>query len=387
VNYIMANLKLCAGLYLTTAIGKHMHNLLLDKLRLTFPNVDQSRLELLVSEITYPEKHTPLAESRLDLLDLGIEVQERKIKPDDIHKFQKISNKFEIYYKKYHFVPVNFNEDPWTRREILQQIRMLQKSDCKKEKKSLVDAHKDRTKIARKKLKEINNPEINQLAKVLQTGTSLNESRKYVFCRASLAYRPLFKKIAAKNQLSGWKECWKLTPEEIFELHFENNHKILRALNKRAWAGIIYSSAEPGYEILGKKAVMPFIAKTNSLKKENKISDSVEIKGSIANGGKVTGRAKIIMGKSDFGKFKSGDIIVTAMTSVDFIPLMERAGAFVTNEGGITSHASIVSRELNKPCIIGTKIATKILKDGDLVEVDADRGVIRIIKKSKHKVR
>jgi len=62
---------------------------------------------------------------------------------------------------------------------------------------------------------------------------------------------------------------------------------------------------------------------------------------------------------------------------------MARAAAFVTNEGGITSHASIVAREMGKPCIIGTKNATQILKDGDLVEVDANNGVIKIIEKVK----
>lgn len=69
------------------------------------------------------------------------------------------------------------------------------------------------------------------------------------------------------------------------------------------------------------------------------------------------------------------------MTSVDFVPIMEKAGAFVTNEGGITSHASIVAREMNKPCIIGTKIATQVLKDGDLVEVDAENGIVKILDK------
>jgi len=55
----------------------------------------------------------------------------------------------------------------------------------------------------------------------------------------------------------------------------------------------------------------------------------------------------------------------------------------VTDEGGITCHAAIISRELKKPCIIGTKIATKVLKDGDLVEVDADKGIVKILKKAK----
>jgi pyruvate, water dikinase len=60
---------------------------------------------------------------------------------------------------------------------------------------------------------------------------------------------------------------------------------------------------------------------------------------------------------------------------------MKKASAIITDEGGITSHAAIVSREMKKPCVIGTKIATKILKDGDLVEVDADRGIVNILKK------
>lgn len=60
---------------------------------------------------------------------------------------------------------------------------------------------------------------------------------------------------------------------------------------------------------------------------------------------------------------------------------MQKAAAFVTNEGGIICHAAIVARELGKPCIVGTKIATKVLKDGDYVEVDANKGVVRILKR------
>jgi len=70
---------------------------------------------------------------------------------------------------------------------------------------------------------------------------------------------------------------------------------------------------------------------------------------------------------------------VTGMTRPEFVPLMKKASAIVTDEGGITSHAAIVSRELGKPCVIGTQVATQILKNGDFVEVDADAGVVRII--------
>lgn len=76
-----------------------------------------------------------------------------------------------------------------------------------------------------------------------------------------------------------------------------------------------------------------------------------------------------------------GDILVTGMTTPDFLSAIRKSAGFVTDEGGITCHAAIVSRELKKPCIIGTKIATQILKDGDLVEVDANKGIVKILEK------
>jgi len=71
------------------------------------------------------------------------------------------------------------------------------------------------------------------------------------------------------------------------------------------------------------------------------------------------------------------------MTTPDFVPAIQKAAGIITDEGGITCHAAITSRELKKPCIIGTKFATQVLHDGDLVEVDADNGVVRILEKAK----
>ncbi len=71
------------------------------------------------------------------------------------------------------------------------------------------------------------------------------------------------------------------------------------------------------------------------------------------------------------------------MTSPEYIFLIKLSKAIVTDAGGLTSHAAIVSRELGIPCIAETKIATKVLKDGDLVEVDANKGIVKIIKKER----
>jgi len=116
---------------------------------------------------------------------------------------------------------------------------------------------------------------------------------------------------------------------------------------------------------------------------EIKYKEISELKGEGIVAGVVKGRVKIIMGKEDIKKFIKGDILVTQMTSPDMMPAMVRTSAIITDEGGITCHAAIVARELRIPCIIATKIATKVLKDGDLVEVNANKGIIRILEKTK----
>ncbi len=79
-------------------------------------------------------------------------------------------------------------------------------------------------------------------------------------------------------------------------------------------------------------------------------------------------------------KMDEGDLLVSHMTDPEIVPAMKKAAAIVTDMGGITCHAAIVSRELGIPCVIGTKIATKVLRDGDLAEVDANKGIIRKLK-------
>ncbi len=114
--------------------------------------------------------------------------------------------------------------------------------------------------------------------------------------------------------------------------------------------------------------------------KEDQVANDGIIKGMIAYKGKVTATAKIVLSVSDMNKVNEGDILVSSSTNPDLIVAMGMAGAFVTDMGGITSHAAIVSREMKKPCIVGTRNATRLIKDGDLIEVDADNGIVKIIK-------
>src|SRR3989338_1009113 len=105
-----------------------------------------------------------------------------------------------------------------------------------------------------------------------------------------------------------------------------------------------------------------------------------EIKGMCASPGKARGTAKIILKVHDLVSVDAGDIIVTSMTRPDMIVALKKAKGIITDEGGVTSHAAVISREMGIPCIIGTKHATSIIKNGDLVELDTDKGIARIVK-------
>lgn len=131
-----------------------------------------------------------------------------------------------------------------------------------------------------------------------------------------------------------------------------------------------------------------FYGKRNSQKailflNTDEVKSVDSFRGIIASSGRVNGPVKIVKGIKDIKKIKEGDILVATTTRADLMPAIRRCAAIVTDSGGITSHAAIVSRELDIPCIVGSEIATQILKDGDFVEVDANRGIVKKLKKSK----
>lgn len=111
---------------------------------------------------------------------------------------------------------------------------------------------------------------------------------------------------------------------------------------------------------------------------QEKVKDGV-IKGLVVSKGTgeiLTGRVKILLDPTAISTFKSGEILIAPMTSPEYIFAMKKARAIITDAGGLTSHAAIVSRELGIPCIVGTKVATSILKDGDLIKVDVKKGIV-----------
>jgi len=113
---------------------------------------------------------------------------------------------------------------------------------------------------------------------------------------------------------------------------------------------------------------------------ESAATSAGTLMGICASSGYVEGSVKIIYSKDDITKMRSGDIMVSIGTDFDLIEIMNMSSGIITEEGGLLSHASVVSRELKKPCLIGVEDATSTLSDGDIVRLDASNGKLEIIK-------
>jgi len=129
---------------------------------------------------------------------------------------------------------------------------------------------------------------------------------------------------------------------------------------------------------IGGSRVVPDREYKNYLKMVRRVRpDTDEVRGVAASSGVVRGRACIVPNVYSIDKMKKHMVLVTVVTHPDYVPAMRRAAAFVTDEGGMTSHAAIVAREMKKPCVVGTVHATELFRDGDLLEVDAEHGIVR----------
>ncbi|GBF36433.1 phosphoenolpyruvate synthase [Methanofervidicoccus abyssi] len=116
--------------------------------------------------------------------------------------------------------------------------------------------------------------------------------------------------------------------------------------------------------------------KKGETSKESEELGEIILKGIGASPGLASGKVKIIYDIKEIDKIEEGDILVTKMTTPDMVPAMKKASAIVTDDGGLTCHAAIISRELGTPCVVGTQRATEILKDNMVVTVDGEKGIV-----------
>ncbi len=190
------------------------------------------------------------------------------------------------------------------------------------------------------------------------------------FRKACYYSMPLIREVVHRMDLDEYVGV--ITPLELLNFLQKGTRPTLDELKKRQERFIVlfdYGKAK--------------IETGQNLKKWQEFLNTAKARSSILHGwgaspGKAQGRVKIVMDPFQAKDFKKGDILVTNMTNPNYVLLMQKASAIITDEGGVTCHAAIVARELGIPCVVGTQVATEVLRNGEVVKVDGKKGLVVI---------
>ena len=254
------------------------------------------------------------------------------------------------------------------------------KKDKTSPKKQLLRVKRDRNKIKQDQKLIAQQLHFNQKTKyifqIAREFMALKLYRKEVMFKAYYVFDLMFDEISKRFGYS-LKQLRYSVPEEIIKI-LKNQPVDKKELNKRTNTYFVHAYLrEKNHFYYGQKA-RDLIKK--NLYQEKVDTELEEVTGMTAFVGKAQGRVKIVNTASEIKKIRKGEVLVSIATSPSILPAMRLASAFVTDTGGITCHAAIVAREMKKPCVIGTKIATKVFKDGDTIEVDAVKGIVKKLK-------
>ncbi len=320
---------------------------------------DKNEQELLLSKLIIPMKKSYFVEETETLFNLAFKFQqnlniEKEIK-EYIDKFAWSSS--VAYLGKFQ-----------TREDVIKKLQNLINENLK-----------DKLKINRLTKKEITNNYVKalkiigkskkllSLVKISQELLYLQTYRLDIFSLSYFKAYSLFKEIAKRFNYQV-EELVYLTGKEIIEL-FEDQRVEKNEIQKR----------QKNYALILNNNHFSIFSGDSMQETSQQAVYGLEVKGTIANRGRAKGVAKLVFDIKDISKINKGDIIVSPMTRPELVPAIIKSSGIITDFGGILCHAAIVSREFGVPCIVGTKNATKIFKDGDTVELNAYDGVARKI--------
>lgn len=314
-----------------------------------------------------PEKKNAIVREREDLLTIAIAKKQGK----------PIEALLMSHVKKFGWIPCYDPADnPWDEEYFEGEIGKILSSSTLPERElaELQEKFRGRKKIFNDFLKS--NPMAKRQKEIFQMAHEvcfIKDERDDYRRLGSFWLKPLFTEIGRRAGLS-LRETANLLRDEIEEFLTTGRLPESNRIKERVGGYVLLRRNGKKIKIFSGQegeAVM-----RQELGRESSVAQSV-LKGTIGNKGMISGPVRVVITKHDLRKVEAGDVLVAVTTHPDFVPAMQRACAFVTDEGGITCHAAIVAREMKKPCIVGTKTATKVFKDGDLVEVDAERGIVR----------
>lgn len=341
-------------------------------------NYNRQDIDNIFAKISTCPNEIPLSysEEPLDLLKMALESKNETNIDDLINK----------HIKKYAWIkgPLEFEDTCFTKEEYIERLNNLANDNIEEKIENILQVRKN------------NDVEYMNIMKQYSFSTKIlkliEAIRNFIFLRTyTTEYSD---KLFYTGRHTIFKEITQRTNVVDSDLIMLTDIEILDIINSGTMSPEISSilkDRKKGFAMIWIDGIVTTVFGDESIDIQNEIAKEFKttddtydnddiIIGDIANKGKAKGIAKILTSYNDVYKVQKGDIIVATMTTPDYIFAMEKAAGFITDEGGITCHAAILSREFNVPCIVGTIDATKKIKNGDLIEIDAYNGKIYKIK-------
>lgn len=303
-----------------------------------------------------PTMTNTMTEQRLDLLEIAVTKDESRLVE---------------HSKRFFWLPVyTIGDATWSMEDFRKQLSELENPEGELLK--MREDIKKRRERYDEVVQEIQaDADVQNMIDVVHLYTHLRDARidltRIVFCLIA----PFYQELARRSELP--LNCvLNLLNEEILEFLKSG----ILPENAAERARHVVHAHDGRIDILTGKAMDELVSK--ELASVLNVAMK-EFKGMIAYKGVVRGRARVIRAADQLSTLEAGEILVTHHTTPIFVTAMKKASAIVTDEGGITSHAAIVSRELKIPCITATRHGSAVIKTGDLLEVDAEKGIVKIL--------
>lgn len=315
---------------------------------------------------------TLFASQDLDGIEIGLEA----------YPFE--NGLIEKHIAKYEWVNTEYVSGGWSKKQWIELFKRAVDAEVSPQVRldeltsNFTNLNKEREKI----IDELQPPEdVLHAMHALSEFIAQRDWTKGYFTRALLSYNTLLDDIARRLNVTRTD----LLSYSYIELEEAlKNKKAIDAgeIQDRQQNGFVLLIKEGNFELVtGKEKIEAVIAEEGINEPFEKYVHITEFKGMPASRGTITARARVMENASEIDQLVEGEILVTYMTTIEFIPAFRKAGAVITDEGGMSCHAAIISREFKLPCIVGTKIATRVVQTGDMLEVDADKGTVTILER------
>ena len=348
------------------------------------PHISADKLNDLAFTLAAPHQHSFMEEAHQDLLKLVIKWYSVIRKSPSLGKAgSSLQSAVADYTEHYIWLHSNYRagvslSKDYVWRELKRKCKAQSKHQLRQDLNKLI------TKVARIKAAQVElyrsiglSDKFKKAFQLLSFWSAWTDERKRAALIADWYLEAYAKEIAKRLGMSIWQVKYLTAPEAITALLGGKRPGVGELKKRRRLA--LFLTVKSGSRVIdqvitGRKAQILWRAMFPPKK-------SSQIKGQVAWAPvkQIQGVVQIVFNPHT-EKFKKGRILVTTMTRPDFVPIMRKAKAIICDEGGITSHAAIISRELGIPCIIGTKNATKVLKNGNYIKIDVKNGIIKKVK-------